>query len=63
MKRFEYQGPVYVRPVGRGIVLERLDTQLEDEVNCLVPDAMSGWEGEMRIQIEVLDNEVWPAGS
>ena len=53
MKRFEYEGPVYVRPIGRGIVLERLDTQLDDEINSLVPDAMSGWEGEMRIQIEV----------
>lgn len=53
MKRFEYEGPVYVRPIGQGIVLERLDAQLEDEINRLVPDAMRGWEGEMRIEIEV----------
>jgi hypothetical protein len=53
MARFEYDGRVYVRPIGRGIVLERLDTNLEDEINRLVPDAIRGWEGEMRIEIEV----------
>jgi hypothetical protein len=53
MKRFEYEGPVYVRPLGRGIVLERLQTQLEDEIDRLVPDAVRGWEGEMRIEIDV----------
>jgi hypothetical protein len=53
MARFQYDGRVYVRPIGRGIVLERLDTNLEDEINRLVPDAISGWEGEMRIEIEV----------
>jgi hypothetical protein len=57
MKRFEYEGPVYVRPIGRGIVLERLDTQLEDEVNRLLPEAMSGWEGEMRIEIEIQERQ------
>jgi hypothetical protein len=57
MKRFEYEGPVYVRPIGRGIVLERLDTQLEDEINRLLPDAMSGWEGEMRIEIEIQERQ------
>jgi hypothetical protein len=56
MARFEYDGPVYVRPIGRGIVLERLDTHLEDELNRLVPDPMSGWEGEMRIEIEIRES-------
>jgi len=57
MKRFEYEGPVYVRPIGRGIVLERLDTQLEDEINRLLPEAMRGWEGEMRIEIEFQERQ------
>jgi hypothetical protein len=56
MTRFEYDGPVYVRPIGRGIVLKRLDTQLDDEIDRLVPDAMSGWDGEMRIEIEVRES-------
>jgi hypothetical protein len=56
MKQFVYDGPVYLRPIGRGIVLERLDTQLEDEINRLVPDAMSGWKGEMRIEIDVRES-------
>ena len=60
MKRFEYQGPVYVRPIGRGIVLERLDTRLEDEINRLLPDAMSGWEGEMRIEVEIREKGAGP---
>ena len=56
MKRLEYEGPVYVRPTGRGIVLERLDTQLDDEIHRLIPEAISsGWEGEMRIEIEIRD--------
>ena len=61
MKRFEYQGPVYVRPIGRGIVLERLQTQLDEEINRLLPDAMSGWEGEMRIEIEIRDKAASPS--
>jgi hypothetical protein len=55
MTRFEYNGPVYV-PIGRGIVLKRLDTRFDDEIDRLVPDAMSGWEGEMRIEIEVRES-------
>ena len=60
MKRFEYQGPVYVRPIGRGIVLERLDTQLDDEHNRLIPDALSGWSGEMRIEVEIREKATSP---
>jgi hypothetical protein len=57
MKSFEYQGPAYIRPLGRGIVLERLKTQLEDEINRLIPEAISsGWEGELRIEIEVRES-------
>jgi hypothetical protein len=55
MGPFEYLGPVHVRPIGRGIVLKGLQTQLEEEINRLLPDPMAGWEGEMRIKIEILE--------
>jgi hypothetical protein len=55
MGPFEYLGPVHVRPIGRGIVLKGRQTQLEEEINRLLPDPMAGWEGEMRIKIEILE--------
>lgn len=36
-----------------GFVLQRLQTQLEEEINRLLPDPLGGWEGEMRIEIEI----------
>lgn len=39
-------------------MLERLQTQLEGEITRLVPDFMSGWEGEMRIEIEIREKSI-----
>lgn len=53
MERFEYDGPVYIRPIGRGIVLEKTDTYLDDEIGALVGASLSsGWSGRLRIVVE-----------
>lgn len=53
MERFEYEGPVRIRPIGRGIVLEETDTYLDDAIEAFVgAPVMSGWEGRLRIVVE-----------
>lgn len=62
MNRFEYDGPVHVRPVGRGIVLEdhRDGTTLDDAIERMLPvdnlDVITrGWEGRLRVVVEVVE--------
>jgi hypothetical protein len=60
MKRFEYDGDVYIRPIGRGILLKELDQELdaylEEKIERLVAaDIGSGWEGRLRIVVEAPD--------
>lgn len=52
-ERFEYEGPVYIRPIGRGIVLEATDTYLDAEIEEFVGAHLSaGWSGSLRIVVE-----------
>lgn len=52
-QRFEYDGPVYIRPIGRGIVLEATDTYLDIEIERLVgAHEAAGWSGSLRIVVE-----------
>lgn len=56
--RFEYDGPVYIKPIGRGIVLEQTKTFLNDEIERLVEkDIASGWEGRLKIVVEAVPGE------
>ena len=57
MERFTYEGDVYVRPIGRGVVLEKTKTDLWVEIERLVEAPLgSGWEGRLRIVVEKLDD-------
>lgn len=54
---FEYEGEVYVRPVGRGVSLvdcdwQDLDAAIESAV-AIRYGAVSGWRGQARIRIEI----------
>ncbi|MEX0673935.1 MAG: hypothetical protein WD067_04125 [Gaiellaceae bacterium] len=52
-KRLEYEGPVYIRPIGRGIVLENTDRYLDEEIEAFVGASLtSGWSGSLRIVVE-----------
>jgi hypothetical protein len=58
MERFMYEGDVYVRPVGRGVVLEETKSDLVEEIERLVDTPLgSGWEGRLRIVVEKLEAE------
>lgn len=58
---FEYEGPFYLRPVGRGLTLDNLGSHLEEEVEALIdPEGHfmgSGRTGRIRINIEILEVE------
>jgi hypothetical protein len=65
MTRLEYEGPVYIRPVERGILLDwdpagDDDRDLVDAITELVADKGytrgGGWEGRLRITVEVLED-------
>jgi hypothetical protein len=46
MERFMYEGDVYVRPVGRGVVLEETKSDLVEEIERLV-DTLSAAVGKV----------------
>lgn len=54
---FEYEGEIYVRPVGRGVSLVDLDWQdLDEAIESAVAaryGAVSGWQGQARISVEI----------
>jgi hypothetical protein len=54
---FEYEGEIYVRPVGRGVSLVDLDWQdLDEAIESAVAvryGAVSGWQGQARIRVEI----------
>jgi len=57
--RIEYDGPVYIRPAGRGVVLG--DTDVEDWLGMAVdPSGGVGWSrdwrGHMRITVEIVED-------
>ena len=53
-RRFEYDGPVYIRPLSRGIVLEATDTYLDAEIEEFVgAHVAEGWSGSLRIVVEL----------
>lgn len=58
--RFVYEGPVYVRPLGRGVWLgdDQLDPDdgryLDQVVADLVHAGWREWQGHLRITIEVM---------
>lgn len=61
-----YKGPVYARPVSRGIVLEGLDVQLDEAIENALGERYllgSGWTGWARIAIELRDAEESPRSS
>jgi hypothetical protein len=58
--RLDYDGRVYVAPVGEGVTLWDLEDQptLDEAVEDAVASrygAVSGWSGRARIHIEILD--------
>jgi hypothetical protein len=63
----DYDGRIYVRPVGRGVTLRDLDgaPHLDELVEDAVAKrygAVSGWTGHARIRVEILDelpDEEW----
>ena len=58
MERFTYEGDVYVRPIGRGVMLDQTKTDLTYEIEQLVAAPLgSGWEGRLRIVIEKLEDK------
>jgi hypothetical protein len=67
--RFDWEGEVYVRPLGRGVVLVdgEDDAYLDEIVAELVFDgapsySASDWSGRIRISIEVLPKAEGQAG-
>lgn len=55
---FDYEGEIYVRPVGRGVSLidrewQDLDEAIESAVAARY-GAVSGWQGKARIRVEIL---------
>ena len=62
--RIEYDGPVYIRPCGRGVILGDLLTEgqdLEDWLGGIIdPTGAVGysrdWSGHMRITVEIADS-------
>ena len=65
---FEYDGVIYVRPVGRGVSLVDLEWQALDEAVAAAVVARHGlgsgwWRGNARITVEIGDTaEDEPAG-
>jgi hypothetical protein len=60
MERFAYEGDVYVRPIGRGVMLENTNSDLMTEIERLIDAPMGpgwGWEGRLRIVVEKLAYE------
>jgi hypothetical protein len=59
MYDLEYNGVIYVRPVGRGVSLVELDWQDLDEATENAVTARhgtaSGWTGRARITVEIGD--------
>jgi hypothetical protein len=54
----DYEGEVYVRPVGRGVTLVDRDQDLDEAIESAVAaryGAVSGWSGRARIRVEILD--------
>lgn len=56
----DYEGRIYVRPVGRGVTLN--DAQGEPHLDELIEDAVArrygavyGWSGRARIRVEILE--------
>ena len=56
----DYEGAIYVRPVGRGVTLidlkgsPNLDELIETAVAARY-GAVSGWTGRARVHVEILD--------
>jgi hypothetical protein len=58
--RLNYEGRVYVAPVGEGVTLWDLENQptLDEAIEDAVASrygTVSGWSGRARIHVEVLD--------
>ncbi len=59
--KIEYEGPVYIRPLGRGIVIgdvaDPSSPYFEDWFASEVKDYSysSGWEGNLRITVEEIN--------
>ena len=59
MADFEYEGLIYVRPVGRGVSLvelglQDLDRAIEEAVEAR-DGVVSGWRGHAKITVEIGD--------
>jgi hypothetical protein len=58
MRRFEYDGPAAVRPLGRGVYLVDRQVYLDEAVTELVDaDAWGGRDARLRIVIEASELE------
>jgi hypothetical protein len=61
--KYEYEGPVYCRPVYRGVIVGKTEDNridLDDIVIDLLEDKYSlssGWDGQINITIELKENE------
>lgn len=63
----DYEGRIYVRPIGRGVMLR--DLEGEPQLDELIEDAVArrygavnGWSGRARIRIEILErlpDDLW----
>lgn len=57
----EYEGTVYVRPIGRGIILGGLEDDGAPYLMDAIEDALpkesitSAWEGRLRIVVDLID--------
>ena len=53
---FEYEGKVYLRPIGRGFLLDDLNEPIEDvlvKAHFEPPVLTSGWSGRWRDRTEL----------
>jgi hypothetical protein len=55
-RSFKYEGPAYIRPVGRGIVLENSDEYLDEAIEALAYGLGSGGHVSIRVSIEIQEN-------
>jgi hypothetical protein len=61
MEPFEYEGRVYLRPLGRGVCLgDDLETYFEDALEQWLRAAgqpvspSAGWDGRLRMRVEIV---------
>ena len=62
---WEYEGPIYIRPLGRGICLDSDtdDRYLDEALGAWLQEvgqvvsASSGWGGTVRLRVELVEEQ------